>query len=89
MDVPPVLAVTDGAIIAAQAGVNLLVLRAGRHPTREIVAALKAFANAGVQVSGAVVNDVHSAVGSRYGRYAYKYHYHYEYRAADDDNRAS
>jgi tyrosine-protein kinase Etk/Wzc len=89
VDVPPVLAVTDGAIIAAQAGVNLLVLRAGRHPTREIVAALKAFANAGVQVSGAVVNDVHSAVGSRYGRYAYKYHYHYEYRAADDDNRAS
>jgi tyrosine-protein kinase Etk/Wzc len=86
VDVPPILAVTDAAIIAAAAGVNLLVLRAGQHPTREIVSALKALDNGGVRVNGAVVNDVQTSLGTRYGRYAYKYHYHYEYRSTGNDD---
>jgi tyrosine-protein kinase Etk/Wzc len=84
IDAPPVLAVTDAAIVAAHAGVNLLVLRAGRHPPREIAAALKALGHAGAHVNGAVVNDVRASVG-RYGRYAQNYHYHYEYRSNPDE----
>jgi tyrosine-protein kinase Etk/Wzc len=85
IDVPPILAVTDAALIAVHAGVNLLVLRAGHHPRREIVSALKALSSAGAHVNGAVVNDVQSAVIGRYGRYAYRYHYHYEYRSSRDE----
>jgi tyrosine-protein kinase Etk/Wzc len=85
IDAPPLLAVTDAAIIAAHAGVNLLVLRAGRHPPREIVAALKSLAHAGARANGAVVNDVRSSVGTRYGPYGRKYHYHYEYHSDDED----
>jgi tyrosine-protein kinase Etk/Wzc len=86
VDAPPILAVTDAALVASNAGLNLLVLRAGRHPTREIMAALKAFANAGVRVNGAVVNDVQPTFTGRYGRYAYRYHYHYDYRSVRDDD---
>jgi tyrosine-protein kinase Etk/Wzc len=79
VDVPPILAVTDAALVARIAGVNLLVLRAGCHPAREIIAAHKALANAGARVNGAVINDVHASAATRYGRYGYRYHYHYDY----------
>lgn len=79
VDVPPILAVTDGALVARHAGVNLLVLRAGRHPMREIALALKHLSSGGVRVQGAVLNDVQSTKGGRYGRYSY--HYQYEYKS--------
>jgi tyrosine-protein kinase Etk/Wzc len=86
VDAPPVLAVTDAALIGAHAATNLLVLRAGRHPAREVLAAVRALANAGVRVNGAVINDVPSGLGSRYARYAYGYHYNYDYRGSSDDD---
>ena len=78
VDTPPILAVTDAALIGRHAGVNLLVLRSGRHPMREIAVALKRLAHSGVTVHGAVMNDVSASQG-RYGSYGY--HYHYEYRS--------
>jgi tyrosine-protein kinase Etk/Wzc len=82
VDTPPILAVTDGALIAARAGVNLLVLRAGQHPMREITLALKRLAYGGVKTHGAVVNDVNASAGGKYGAYAYTYQY--EYRSKGD-----
>jgi tyrosine-protein kinase Etk/Wzc len=73
IDTPPILAVTDAALVGRLAGVNLLVLRAGKHPAREIVAALKRFDQGGARVTGAVMNDVSTGVGHR------KYHYYYSY----------
>jgi tyrosine-protein kinase Etk/Wzc len=67
VDTPPVLAVTDATLVARLAGVNLLVLRAGQHPIREIALAVKRFARNGIKIQGAVLNDVQSAYG-RYGR---------------------
>ena len=67
VDTPPVLAVTDSTLVARLAGVNLLVLRAGQHPIREIALAVKRFARNGIKIQGAVLNDVQSAYG-RYGR---------------------
>jgi tyrosine-protein kinase Etk/Wzc len=75
LDTPPILAVTDAAVIGRHASVNLLVLRAGEHPLREIAASLRAFARGGVRVHGLVLNGVHldRGLGRRNG-------YHYQYR---------
>jgi tyrosine-protein kinase Etk/Wzc len=81
IDTPPILAVTDPAIIGRYAGVNLLALRGGKHPMREISVALKRFTDAGVRIHGAVLNDV-TVTTNRYS--ANQYHYQYEYRPDDD-----
>jgi tyrosine-protein kinase Etk/Wzc len=78
IDLPPVLAVTDAALVGRVAGVNLLVLRAGWHPVRELQQAVKAYAENGVRLSGIVFNDVPPRKGG-VGNYAYAYQYHYQY----------
>lgn len=80
LDLPPILAVTDASLCARHAGVNLLVLRAGKHPMGEIAMAVKHFANAGVTLHGVVLNGVVATLG-RYSRYAHQHHYHYAYRS--------
>jgi tyrosine-protein kinase Etk/Wzc len=75
MDTPPILAVTDAAIIGRLAAVTLLVVRAGVHPLREITLALKHFAQSGVRLTGLVFNDV-TQFGGAYG-YGYSYQYDY------------
>jgi len=79
VDTAPILAVTDGAIAGRLAGVSLMVLRSGVHPVRELALAAKRFRQNGVQLHGAIMNDVKNrgALGS------YAYHYQYEYRAED------
>jgi tyrosine-protein kinase Etk/Wzc len=77
VDTPPILAVTDAAIIGRAAGVTLLVLRAGQHPIREVTMALKRFAQGGVRPPGLVFNDVVRMAADSYG---YGYHYHYDYK---------
>lgn len=77
LDTPPVLAVTDGALVARHAGVNLLVVRAGKHPMREIAAALRQLGRSGVRVGGMVMNDVRLDRGLG-RRNAYHYQYKYE-----------
>lgn len=76
IDTPPILAVTDGAIIGKHAGVNLMVVRAGEHPMREIAVALKRFEQSGVRPQGMIFNGV-TVSRSSLGRYAYSYQYEY------------
>ncbi|HSD20432.1 MAG TPA: polysaccharide biosynthesis tyrosine autokinase, partial [Anaeromyxobacter sp.] len=76
LDTPPILAVTDAAVIGRHASVNLLVLRAGEHPLREVGASLRAFARANVRVHGLVLNGVHLDRGLGRGS---GYHYQYRY----------
>ncbi|HEX7908857.1 MAG TPA: polysaccharide biosynthesis tyrosine autokinase [Paraburkholderia sp.] len=79
IDTPPVLAVTDAAIVGRLTGVALLVVRFGVHPVKEIETASKRLAQAGVNLKGAVLNAIPVARGRlRYGRYKYSYHYAYE-----------
>ncbi|MGB8932389.1 MAG: polysaccharide biosynthesis tyrosine autokinase, partial [Anaeromyxobacteraceae bacterium] len=77
IDTPPILAVTDGALAAARASVAICVLRAGRHPMREISAALRRFAHGGVRIDGFVLNgvDVRRGFGAKTS-----YHYQYDYQ---------
>jgi tyrosine-protein kinase Etk/Wzc len=76
LDTPPILAVTDATLVGRLAAVNLVVLRAGRHPMREIAAALRQAGRSGVRVNGFVLNGVTLASGIRRGG---SYHYQYKY----------
>lgn len=72
IDTPPVLAVTDAALIGKYAGTTLLVIRHGRHPVGEIGETAKRLANAGVQLEGVLLTDVPQAplnVGGSYSAY--------------------
>ena len=77
VDAPPILAVTDAAILGSYAGATLLVLKAGAHATGEIDAALSRLRQAGVEPKGAVMNDM---VRSRSRGYGYGYGYGYSYQ---------
>lgn len=78
IDSPPVLAVSDATVIGRLAGASLLVLKDGQHPLREIEQSLKTLRHAGVNLRGAVFNQMgrlNSQFG--YGRY---YGYSYDYK---------
>ncbi|OOG37798.1 polysaccharide biosynthesis tyrosine autokinase [Rhodanobacter sp. C05] len=74
IDTPPILAVTDAAIIGHQAGTSLLVVRFGLNQPREIALAKQRFEQNGVEVRGAIFNAVEkrSAGYYSYGYYDYK-----------------
>ncbi len=69
LDTPPILAVTDAVLVARCADVNLLVLRSREHPLREIELALERFAQTGLTVHGAILNDARAPLGG----YAHAY----------------
>ncbi len=78
VDAPPILAVSDAAIIGRHTGATLMVARAGRHPIAELEQAVKRLNHAGVHVKGFVFNDLNTN-RQRY-RYGYKgYVYRYSY----------
>lgn len=79
LDTPPLLAVTDAAIVGRQSGTNLIVTRFGLNPARELELTIRRFAQNGIELKGAIFNGVEkraSAYG--YGEYGY---YHYEYKS--------
>jgi tyrosine-protein kinase Etk/Wzc len=79
VDAPPVLAVSDAAIVGRHVGVTLLVARAGRHPVRELEQAVKRLAQAGVGIAGFVFNDLDvNRQRYRYGYAGYVYRYTYQ-----------
>jgi tyrosine-protein kinase Etk/Wzc len=79
IDTPPILAVTDAAIIGRLAGINFVLLRTGRHLMREIEQAVKRLEQNGVKPRGFIFNHVPLTTGL-YRKY--NYHYQYEYRKA-------
>ncbi|MCE8038667.1 polysaccharide biosynthesis tyrosine autokinase [Halomonas sp. MCCC 1A11062] len=77
IDTPPVLAVTDAAIVGKLAGTSLLVVRFGVSPPAEIKAAKRRLESAGVRLKGAILNGLEKPTSSRYGHYG---NYIYAYR---------
>jgi tyrosine-protein kinase Etk/Wzc len=76
IDTPPVLPVTDAAIIGRLAGTTLLVLKSAEHPMRVIEETTKRLRQAGVQIRGTVFNQVGVRMGSYgYGSYGQYYGY--------------
>ena len=76
IDSPPILAVTDAAIIGRMASATLMVVKAGQHPMRELEQCSKRLLQAGVDIKGIVFNDVPESTSSYgYGKYVYQYSY--------------
>ncbi len=78
VDAPPILAVSDAAIIGRHVGATLIVARAGVHPIRELEQTVKRFTQAGVPVKGFVFNDLDTnrqRYRYGYGGYVYRYSY--------------
>jgi tyrosine-protein kinase Etk/Wzc len=76
IDTPPILAVTDAAVIGHHAGTSLLVVRFGLNQAREISLAKQRFEQNGIAIKGAIFNVVEKRSA---GYYAYSY---YEYASA-------
>ncbi|HEA3193793.1 TPA: tyrosine-protein kinase, partial [Escherichia coli] len=80
LDTPPILAVTDPAVIGHYAGTTLLVARFELNTVKEIEVSIKRFENTGIQVKGCILNGVVKKASSYYG-YGYGYsHYGYSYK---------
>ncbi|WP_133649034.1 polysaccharide biosynthesis tyrosine autokinase [Paraburkholderia flava] len=77
VDTPPLLAVSDAAIIAHIAGSTVMVMRAGAHTERHIAESLKKLRRARARLIGGVMNAVPLKSGGRYGTYDYAYAYTY------------
>lgn len=77
VDTPPILAVTDPAIVGAHAGTTLLVGRFGQNTAKEIAVTKQRFEQNGIEVKGfilnAVVRKASSYYGGNYGYYNYSY----------------
>lgn len=78
IDTPPILAVTDPAIVSAHTGTTLLVTRFGQNHLREIELTRNRFEQNGIDVKGVIFNGVLKKASNAYGYYGY---YSYEYKS--------
>ncbi|WP_339141575.1 polysaccharide biosynthesis tyrosine autokinase [Pseudoalteromonas galatheae] len=78
VDTPPILAVTDPAIVSAHAGTTLLVTRFGQNHAKELEITRNRFEQNGIDVKGVVFNGVVRKSTNAYGYYGY---YNYEYKS--------
>ncbi|MGO4262873.1 polysaccharide biosynthesis tyrosine autokinase [Lysobacter sp. TAB13] len=77
IDTPPILAVTDAAIIGRHAATSIMVVRFGLNPPKELSMAIQRFEQNGIDLKGAVFNAVER-------RHDTNYAYGYEYRATPE-----
>ncbi|EMY8142363.1 polysaccharide biosynthesis tyrosine autokinase [Klebsiella variicola] len=78
LDTPPILAVTDAAIIGHYAGTTLLVARFELNTVKEMDVAFKRFEQSGIVAKGCILNGIVKKASSYYG-YGYN-HYSYSYK---------
>jgi tyrosine-protein kinase Etk/Wzc len=77
VDTPPILAVTDAAIIGRYAGTTLLVARYEVNTAKEIDVSIRRFEQSGVIIKGCILNGIVKKASSYYS-YGYNY-YDYTY----------
>ncbi|XGA80974.1 polysaccharide biosynthesis tyrosine autokinase [Halomonas sp. CH40] len=82
VDTPPVLAVTDPAVVGSLCGTTLLIARFERNTVKEVQQAANRLTSAGVVVKGTILNAMEKKAASSYG-YGYGY-YHYSYKPTID-----
>ncbi|EKF73300.1 tyrosine-protein kinase [Alcanivorax hongdengensis A-11-3] len=73
VDTPPILAVTDAAIVGQQAGTSLIIARYGVNSAKEVDVTLTRFAQNNVEVKGAILNCLERRTSTEYGYYSYEY----------------
>ncbi|WP_265555308.1 tyrosine-protein kinase Wzc [Serratia grimesii] len=80
IDTPPILAVTDAAIIGHHAGTALMIARFATNTVKEMEVSIRRFEQNGVYIKGIILNAVEKRASSYYGGYGY---YQYEYHSSD------
>ena len=75
IDTPPVLAVTDAAVVGAQCGTTLMVARFQANPVRELQIASRRLETSGVTVKGVILNAMERKAATSYGYGYYNYSY--------------
>lgn len=75
IDTPPILAVTDAAIVGRHVGTTLMVARYAVNTLKEVETSLSRFEQNGIQVKGVILNSIfRRASGYQdYGYYEYAY----------------
>jgi tyrosine-protein kinase Etk/Wzc len=73
VDTPPILAVTDAAIVGRNIGTTLLVARHAINSLKEIEVSIRRFEQNGIEIKGVILNAVENKSGDAYGYYAYEY----------------
>ena len=66
LDTPPILAVTDAAVMGQYAGIRLLVSRFGRTSLRELDACVSRFEAGNVRINGVILNGVERSAKNYY-----------------------
>ncbi|ALB63298.1 Tyrosine-protein kinase Wzc [Cronobacter condimenti 1330] len=77
IDTPPILAVTDAAVVGRHAGTTLMVARYAVNTLKEVQTSLSRFEQNGIQVKGVILNSIFRRA-SGYQDYGY---YEYEYKS--------
>ncbi|APX93263.1 tyrosine-protein kinase [Halomonas sp. 1513] len=75
IDTPPILAVTDAAVVGKQCGTTLMVARFELNPIKEIEVAKRRLETAGVAVKGSILNAMQRKAATSYGYGYYNYSY--------------
>jgi len=75
IDTPPILAVTDAAIVGRHAGTTLMVARYAVNTLKEVETSLNRLQQNGIEVKGVILNSIfRRATGYQdYGYYEYEY----------------
>ncbi|HHK9525505.1 TPA: polysaccharide biosynthesis tyrosine autokinase [Enterobacter hormaechei] len=77
IDTPPVLAVTDAALVARTAGTTLMVARYDKTSVKEMENTFKRLQHVGVKISGTILNDIVKSRALFYSSGCSHYEYDY------------
>lgn len=94
LDTPPILSVSDAAILSSSADGVVFVARHGEIRKSQVNAAVHALRAVGANILGCILNQYdarrdHTAYGysNGYGGRYYKYRYRYHYYAAEEETK--
>ena len=83
LDSPPLLAVTDAAVLSTMVDGTILVVRLGSTAREAVRRAVSDLRKVHGRILGVLMNDVSAKAGSYYGGYGYYYYYRYAYYGSE------
>jgi len=89
VDAPPVLSITDAAILAPKTDGVVLVYEMGRTARSALLRSKIQLESVGAKVLGVVLNHISPETYLDTGYYPYYYHYKYKYYKADEKEEAA
>ena len=87
-DTPPILGVSDAAVMTREVGMSVLVVQHRRYPRNMARRAVQVIQNAGGKLLGCIVNNIQFGHDEEYYYYHDKYHDQLEFAQHSRDLRA-